>query len=452
MGLSFGAAYRDITPTYPVWMAGYGGRDQRSAGVSEPLLAEVLALQVDEQPPVLLVTLDVVGIPDQPSRALRRGIACATGVAAERILIACSHTHFGPSLWVQRIQNPAVGLNEPDARYVDELQAAVAACAAESLQHLRPGSAEVLRTRVPQVHFNRRPRRADGSVQSSLLYPTGGDAQQELTLTPTDEELVALRFTWTDTGAAGAVLVNFACHPVTGDHLGDRQSRLISADWVHYLRTTLGGEYGCPVFFTQGAAGDVVPMRRLGKSRQWIGTSLAYAVLLGERAFRPLAVDAIEVAWDELEEQTRNPTAGTDPEARLEAATTSYRTLAESAGPESAEVQAAAAAWDEALQLAYKARRWPGDRFTVAIQYLRIGPLTLVALPFEVLAELALEIKRVDPHSVLVGYANGYEGYLPFQHDLARGGYESQVRSAHLAPGSAERILDRIRTRIQAWQ
>ena len=105
--------------------------------------------------------------------------------------------------------------NEPDAAYREELFAAVVACAKESLQRLRPGRMEVLRTRVPQVHYNRRPRLPDGSVRSNLLYPTDGAA--ELTFTATDDELVAVRFVWNDSGAAGAVLVNFACHPVTGD-------------------------------------------------------------------------------------------------------------------------------------------------------------------------------------------------------------------------------------------
>ncbi len=453
--LKFGAAYRDITPAYPVWLAGYGGRKERSRGVSEPIIAGVLAVQSGEQAPVLIVTLDVVGVPDVPQRDLRGRIAAATGVPEQAILIACSHTHYAPSLWVQRLSAPVLGLNEPDTAYREELWAAVVSCATEGLQRLRPGRVEIMRTRVPQVHFNRRPRLPDGSVQSNLVYPADEAVAADLTFTATDDELVALRFIGDDTDAAGAMLVNFACHPVTGDHLGDRQSLLVSADWVHYLRAELGAEFGCPAFFLQGAAGDVVPLRRLGKSRRWIGATLAHAVLLGERTFRPLPVDAVEVAWDELEERTRTPTAEIDTEARLDAATARLRALTESGGasevglPERAQ---AAGAWDQALQFAYKARRWPGDRFTVAIQYLRLGPVTLVALPFEVLAELALEMKRSDPHAVLVAYANGYEGYLPFEHDLARGGYEALDRSAHMAPGSAERILARIRSRLESWR
>ena len=45
---------------------------------------------------------------------------------------------------------------------------------------------------------------------------------------------------------------------------------------------------------------------------------------------------------------------------------------------------------------------------------------------------------------MVIAYANGYEGYLPFRHDLAAGGYEAQTGSAHFKPGTAERILDAV--------
>ena len=112
-----------------MWLAGYGGREERSCGASEPIIAGVLAVQAGAQTPALVVTLDVVGVPDTPSRDLRRRIAAATGVPEAAILIACSHTHFAPSPWLQRLANPALGLNEPDPAYREELFAAVVACA-----------------------------------------------------------------------------------------------------------------------------------------------------------------------------------------------------------------------------------------------------------------------------------------------------------------------------------
>ena len=235
----------------------------------------------------------------------------------------------------------------------------------------------------------------------------------------------------------GAILVHFGCHTVTGDRHGDSTSLLVSSDFVHYLRNGLADEYGCPVFFAQAAAGDVVPMRRLGESRRWIGETLAHAVLLGDRAFRPVAADRVDVTWDELRARVRHDLTG-DPEARLQAAADRLR--AASGGQD----EAVRDAYLEALHLAYAARRWPEGSFAVRIQQVRIGDLPLVALPFEVLAELGLRVAERFPDAVVISYANGYEGYLPFRHDLAAGGYEAQTGSAHFEPGTAERILDAV--------
>ncbi len=441
--LRFGCATRDITPDRPVWLGGYAARDGPSTGVSEPILAGCIAVQTDEGraaggEPALLVTLDLVGVQDAVARTMAGRIAHATGVPASRILLACSHTHYAPTVGLQRIHHPDVGRNgviDADAAYVGEVTAKVVEACTEAVGRMAPGTVEVLRTSVPQVHYNRRIRQRDGSVVTTFRYPTGSDPASELS--PTDDRLTALRFRAADSGAVGAVLVHFGCHTVTGDRHGDGTSLLVSSDFVHYLRSALAEEYGCPVLFAQAAAGDVVPMRRLGESRRWIGESLAHAVLLGDRAFRPVAAERVAVTWDELDARVRHDATG-DPEARLAAAADRLR--AAPAGQEGP----AREAYLEALHLAYAARRWPEGSFAVRIQQVRIGDLPLVALPFEVLAELGLRVKERFPDALVISYANGYEGYLPFRHDLAAGGYEAQIGSAHFEPGTAERILDAV--------
>ena len=53
--------------------------------------------------PALLVTLDLVGVQDAVARTMAGRIAHATGVPASRILLACSHTHYAPTVGLQRI-------------------------------------------------------------------------------------------------------------------------------------------------------------------------------------------------------------------------------------------------------------------------------------------------------------------------------------------------------------
>jgi hypothetical protein len=73
---------------------------------------------------------------------------------------------------------------------------------------------------------------------------------------------------------------------------------------------------------------------------------------------------------------------------------------------------------------------------------MRIGATTLVAWPFEVLAEIGLRIKRRFPNAVLVACAGGYQGYMPLAADHPRGGYEVGEDAVHFVPGTGDRLLE----------
>ncbi len=72
-----GVAKVSITPTEPVWMAGYAARTGPSDGVLVDLYARVLALGDAGSSRLIIVTLDLIEIPD----ALRESIL---GVAREK--------------------------------------------------------------------------------------------------------------------------------------------------------------------------------------------------------------------------------------------------------------------------------------------------------------------------------------------------------------------------------
>jgi hypothetical protein len=58
-----------------------------------------------------------------------------------------------------------------------------------------------------------------------------------------------------------------------------------------------------------------------------------------------------------------------------------------------------------------------------------------VALPFEVLSEFSLLMKRQNPSAFLISCSGGYQGYMPLHHEFERGGYETEHRSSHLEAG-----------------
>src|SRR5687768_13089985 len=58
-----GAAAVDITPEGSVWMAGYAARKKPSEGVSQKLFAKALALDDGSGGRLVIVTLDLIGVP-----------------------------------------------------------------------------------------------------------------------------------------------------------------------------------------------------------------------------------------------------------------------------------------------------------------------------------------------------------------------------------------------------
>ena len=437
--LKCGTALREITPAYPVPLHGYADRDRKSDGVAEPIRLGCLAVD-DGDRRVLIVTCDMIGIEGHACEALYSLLETETGIGYPNVLLSCSHTHFAPALHAGSYGSPRVGIVEPDPRFVEDFRTKLVEAARESLRNLQPGRLETARLRAPQVLFNRRTVRPDGSVLTNFRYPL--DAEHYV-FSPTDDELTVLRIT--DDDCVKAVLVNFGCHPVTGGQVAEEDHYRISADYPFYLRQTIAARWTCPVFFTLGAAGDAVPIDRYGDCRQRIGRTLGHTVTLAERVFREEPDPSVGAGVRVLDVRT---ISSVDPEAaQSEYEQARDRTISlmdADVAPASQEYREAADTYQEKLTALHRARLYPDNRYRIKVQFLQVGQTTFTCLPFEVLSEIALRIKARFPHSVLVSCAGGYQGYLPLEYEYARGGYEASERSTHFERGTADRLLEQI--------
>jgi hypothetical protein len=68
-----------------------------------------------------------------------------------------------------------------------------------------------------------------------------------------------------------------------------------------------------------------------------------------------------------------------------------------------------------------------GETITVPLQALRIGDLAVCAIPFETFVEIGLDLKKRSPfpQTMVIGIANGFNGYLPTPEHHQLGGYET---------------------------
>ena len=210
-----GAASLDITPERSLWMAGFARRTQPSQGVALPLRAKALALQHRDGRPVVLVTVDLLGVTARLTDRVAAELQRLHGVRRAEILFNASHTHCGPVVDEQlSVAYDLTPAQWDDVRaYTAQLESKLVAVAGEALTRLRPA-----RIRLRQGRSLVR-RESPGDVQ-----PAG----------PVDHGVPVLRV-----DGAGreplAIVFGYSCHNTTlqdgfvqyhGDYAGVAQAAL----------------------------------------------------------------------------------------------------------------------------------------------------------------------------------------------------------------------------------
>lgn len=435
-----GCAVRDITPVFPVYQDGYAARTRQSDAVSEPISIGCLSITHNKQT-VLILTCDLLGIESQNCEIIYRKIQSATGIGFPQIMICCSHTHFAPTINTSVLHSPELGLVPPDERFVADFHVKIVEAAQESLRNQQSVEMETLRVNVPSVLFNRRTVTREKKVVTNFLYPENAEDYE---ISPTDDELTVLRFV--NERGVQALLANFGCHPVTG---GENHFA-VSADYPFYFRKYLSEALNCPVFFTLGAAGDAVPRRRRGNSRELVGRVLANSVLLGEPLFTKVLPDLTTDFFTVPVKTIVATDAGkiaSELEQHRQAFLPLFQAQTDSPGDTFQEKQQA---FIETLIRSHRTELYPENKFEIKLQTYKIGDVLLTAFPFEVLSEISLTLKKEIPGFVLTSCSGGYQGYLPLAYEYERGGYEASEKSTHFEIGTADRLVTEMRQRFAA--
>lgn len=211
----------EITPSRPVYIAGYGA-NRRSEGVHDPLWARCIVLRNGDQT-VALVSCDLLGLTRYHTQKIR---ARVKSVPPERLLIGCTHTHSGPDTYGQWGPNPRT--SGVDKEWIEELYSKIARLVDDTARNLRPAHVRFGRTTdVQNCSYNARVRQ--------IL----------------DTELCVMQILDRE-GKCVATLVNYACHP---EVLNNRQ---ITSDFPHWLRLRLEEKLGGIAVYMNGAQGGMV--------------------------------------------------------------------------------------------------------------------------------------------------------------------------------------------------
>ncbi|QDT93508.1 hypothetical protein [Gimesia algae] len=427
--LKAGAATSNITP--PLGEAIIGGFAPFPAeNVHDELHARCLVLDNGETQ-IAFVICDNLGITDDVYQTAREYIKAETDLPPENILMAATHTHSAT-----RASSP---------KYRDFLSRRIADCVRRALEKTEPARIGWGGVDEPSEVFNRRWHTTNpdfcknpfGGVDQVRMNPPRGNAALVKPAGPIDPEISFISVQSLD-GRPLALLANYSLHYVGGVKKGE-----ISADYFGIFAEKIGSLIGASPeegsfvgMLSNGTSGDInnINFSKPGQRMQAYEKMTQVADLVAKR---------VSEAYKNVKYQTWVPLGSANAELTLkvrkpDAAMQAYfkKVLAQ---PE------------DAPQHHRYERNYAGrvqrllegpDEVTVKLQALRIGDLTVAAIPFETFCEIGLEIKDKAPFkdAFTIELANGYYGYLPTPAQHKLGGYETWMGTNRVQLDASDKI------------
>lgn len=417
-----------ISPPTGAPLAGFAAREGVSAGIHDDLFARSLVLS-DGKSACALVSVDLLALPIEFVKRVRSRIQEKTGISANAVMIASTHTHAGP-VTITTFFNPEESV---DAAYMNFLAESVEQSVVNAWGDRFAARVGVGVGHVDGVGVNRR-------------SPDQKPIDEQVGIIKVDDSV----------GRTRAILMNYSCHPTV---LGP-DNLLVTGDFpnfaIDHIERNLGPE-GFAMFVngTQGnismghsselsAIGVITPGRTFERAAE-LGQLLADATLASLPEITTtdtLALEALTISvnlplknYPPLEEAIKSLNEADEHLAKL---------TADGAPPEKimpAKTQRLYASITNFY--AREAMRLPDGHLPIELQGFRLGDSAFVAIPAEVFVEIGLTIKQQLPNRTFVfGIANGYIGYLPTREAYESGGYE--VVSSKCQAGAADVLVEQV--------
>jgi neutral ceramidase len=410
----------DVTPTEPIWLAGYASRNHPSEGALHPLWAKALAIEDSRGTRALIVTADLLGVNRAIADAVCARVQEKTKIPRERIVLNSSHTHSGPV-----VGDVAAILHRMDAQqeavvaaYTKTLQDKLVAVMEQAVQNLRPAR---LAYGASEASFGMNRRAVRDKKYVIGPNPAG----------PVDPTVPVLAVRDEEDRLVG-VLFGYACHNTTLDIYQ------ISGDYAGFAQIAVEKAHpGAAAMFAIGCGADTNPEpRRKVELAEQHGKALATAVeaVLGGE-MRPVA-GPLTAALGRVDLPLVDPPSKEELQKRLTDKDPYQQRLASAL--------LARLEKGQAIEASYP---YP-------VQVVRFGDdLALVALAGEVVVDYALRLRKEFPGQRLwiMGYSNEVFAYVPSERVLGEGGYEAAGAMVYYGihgpfkPGLEDRIVGQVK-------
>lgn len=397
-----GYGERDITPTKPMPMWGYGARHALlSKGVLDPLFAKAVVIDVGTDK-LALVGLDLGrGPTEEMMKQIRESVKTQSGV--NWVMISGSHTHHGPVIELKDEPGKGQGKYDDCVAYAKELPGKIS-------DAINEAASRAVDARIGW-----------GSRETDLNRNRHTKKQPK----PRDPELAVIRFDDMNGGII-AIMANLAAHATIHDEMDLR----FTSEWPGRMQNAVAEAMQTKCFYMQGAAGDMSP--NTNETRSGIGGF--------GKAVAEVVVDIAKGI------ETRVPAL---PSIRAMDEEFSFDMRIDIENP--------------AIRGAFKLSFFPeimamADEFTgniirpVMTTLLLNGELALVSGSGEFFCEHANRLKRDSkaPETFWIGYCNGHHMYFPTREAIEEGGYGADPAVSWVPPGAGEQMIDKALANIDA--
>jgi hypothetical protein len=421
LGWKAGFASVVLTPETNMWMSGYASRTKPAEGKETELFGKALALEDDRGTRLVIVTLDLIGVPRSLRKNLEKRCADAYKLPPEGFLLNASHTHCGPEFRVGRYpwDDGNTKPTEEGDGYGQQLEEKLFKLIGEALNRASPARLGYTHARAGFA-MNRRLPTPNGYQNSP--NPDG----------PVDQAVPVLRVVGED-GKLRAVLFGYACHNTALNFTR------WSADYAGYAQEFIERAHpGTVALFLMGCGGDQNPYPR-------------FTVDLAQQHGRALA-NAVEIALQVAPREVNGPLRAAYGEVSLDYAPLPTR-------EEFRKRLDSRDKWEAGHAKRFLARLDSGDTLPTSypcpVQVVHFGTgLVLAALGGETCVDYSLRLKKELAGNAPVwvaGYSNDVMGYVPSRRVREEGGYEaveamrfSSIHPGPWAPTLEEKIVGKV--------
>jgi hypothetical protein len=419
-----GFAKVDITPDYPVRLAGYSDDEFRiSQMVVEHIYTTCIAVTEGDET-ILIYTNDNLSCNHGMAENIRLGVTAATGIAGEKIFIAATHCHSCPGYG-----------GEPNTRFRNQWIAGCVEAAKQALADQAPAKMLAGTKEFPGMNFVRHFMTANGTPAGSN-FGTFKDNPAVGYLSEPDSQMVLIKFE--REGLKKPILmVNWQGHPDRGSEIGRLN---LAPSYPAPLRDTLSALTGCLVAYFTGADGNTnidsrIPEHQHNLNWREYGVKMAN---LGYEAYKELQeVEGsgisykrvifeapIDHSWDDKIEQAREVYdlwKATDAKTAMEIGRTyGFTSVYQS----------------RAIKSRYE---MPKTR-TLELNAFRVGGIGFTTGTYEMFSEAGIYIKENSPYEFTF-LLTGNSGYIPSDKAFNYRCYEADT--GFFARGTAELLAEK---------